>query len=160
LYYTVPPHVQNITIKSDWYLLDPTDAYLLPPYYAHQYRLYNGYTSPLLGESFLGNTELREVTSPVNRVLYDSNIDYPVHLYVERREEALKKSKSEVLLLRRENTECEELLWIRRQLMKSRFGFDMIEILGVAKRPKWNRRGRSEVVGVLKSTKVPCSMKR
>jgi hypothetical protein len=90
----------------------------------------------LLDSSPPESTELREVTSLVNRIIRSSTRETPVKRYIERSGSALKRTISKNALLRKENTEYRELLRVRKErkkgkrvTIKGKFVFNIKEVL-------------------------------
>lgn len=76
------------------------------------------------------------MTSLVNSIVRSSTLETPVKRYIERSGLALERTTSENALLRKENTEFGELLWVRRErkegkrvAVKGKFVFNTKKIL-------------------------------
>jgi hypothetical protein len=90
----------------------------------------------LLDSSPPDGTELREANEVINSVVRESNLRTPARRYIKRAVHALEKTQSEIVLLRRENTEQRELLQQRKErkrgkrvALKGKFVFNTQEIL-------------------------------
>jgi hypothetical protein len=96
----------------------------------------NGLDRSLLDSSPPEGTELREVTSLVNRIIRSSTLETPVKQYIERSGSALERTTSKNALLRKENAEYRELLRVRKErkkgkrvAIKGKFVFNTKEVL-------------------------------
>jgi hypothetical protein len=90
----------------------------------------------LLDSSPPEDTELREVTLLVNRIIRSSTLETPIKHYIERSESALERTISENALLQKENAEYRELLQVRIErkkgkhiTIKGKFVFNTKEVL-------------------------------
>jgi hypothetical protein len=90
----------------------------------------------LLDSSPPEDTELREATLLVNRIVRSSTLETPVKQYIERSESALERTTSKNALLRKENAEYRKLLRVRKErkkgkrvAIKGKFVFNTQEIL-------------------------------
>ena len=95
----------------------------------------------LLDSSPPEGTELREVTSLVNRIVRSSTLETPVKRYIERSGAAFERTTSKNTLLRKENAEYRELLRVRKErkkgkrvAIKGKFVFNTQEILEVVEK--------------------------
>jgi hypothetical protein len=90
----------------------------------------------LLDSSPPEGTELREVTSLVNKIVRSSTLETPVKRYIKRSGSALERTTSKNALLRKESAEYRELLRVRRErkngkriAIAGKFVFNKKEIL-------------------------------